>query len=131
MKSGLTLRVARPTDNLTVITEMYVKGLGFIVLEEFADHEGFSGVILGHPLQLYHIEFTMQRGHHVGKAPTKDHLLVFYIPDRDEWDEGCRLMTAAGFRVVPSYNPYWDVLGKTFEDPDEYRIVLQNAAWTR
>jgi hypothetical protein len=32
---------------------------------------------------------------------------------------------------VQSFNPYWDQHGKTFEDPDGYRVVLQNAAWDR
>ena len=77
MKPGLTMRVARPTDNLAGITGMYVKGLGFTVLAQFTEHEGFDGAILGHPQQLYHIEFTAQRGHQVGKAPTKDHLRQF------------------------------------------------------
>lgn len=130
MKPGLTMRVARPTDNLAGITEMYVRGLGLTVLAQFTEHEGFDGTILGHPEQPYHIEFTAQRGHQVGKAPTKDHLLVFYIPDTDEWEESCAHMLAAGFRGVPSYNPYWDVQGKTFEDLDGYRVVLQNTAWT-
>ena len=131
MKPGFTMRIARPTDNLAGIAEMYSKGLGFTVLAEFIDHEGFDGVILGHPQQPYHIEFTAQRGHQVGNAPTKDHLLVFYIPDKNEWDESCKQMIAAGFRGVPSYNPYWDVQGKTFEDLDGYRVVLQNDAWTK
>jgi hypothetical protein len=130
MKPGLTMRVSRPTDNLAGITEMYVKGLGFTVLAQFTEHEGFDGAILGHSQQPYHLEFTAQRGHQVGKAPTKDHLLVFYIPDTEEWEESCAHMLAAGFRGVPSYNPYWDVQGKTFEDLDGYRVVLQNTAWT-
>jgi len=70
MKPGATMRVARPTDNLAAIAEMYAKGLGFAVLAEFKDHRGFDGVILGHAGQRYHIEFTYQRGHKVGKAPT-------------------------------------------------------------
>ena len=130
MNPGRTMRVARPTDNLPVVAEMYAKGLGFTVLAEFADHDGFDGVILGHPRQPYHIEFTAQRGHRVGTAPTRDHLLVFYIPDRTEWDETCERMLAAGFRAVVSYNPYWDAQGRTFEDVDGYRVVLQNAAWS-
>ncbi len=73
MNPDSIMRVARPTDNLTAIAEMYAKGLGFTVLAQFQDHEGFDGVILGHPNQPYHIEFTTQRGHQVGKAPTKDH----------------------------------------------------------
>jgi hypothetical protein len=129
MKPGLTMRVARPTDKLAEITDMYVKGLGFTVLAQFAEHQGFDGAILGHPQQPYHIEFTAQRGHQVGKAPTHEHLLVFYIPDRDDWEAGCAQMVSAGFRAVPSYNPYWDVQGRTFEDLDGYRVVLQHAAW--
>lgn len=131
MKPDSIMRVARPTDNLAAIAEMYAKGLGFTVLAQFHGHEGFDGVILGHPNQPYHIEFITQRGHQVGKAPTKDHLLVFYIPDQDEWEASCRHMRAAGFRRVSSYNSYWDVRGRTFEDLDAYRVVLQNASWTK
>lgn len=39
-------------------------------------------------------------------------------------------MKLQGFPTVPSFNPYWDRQGVTFEDPDGYRVVLQNAAWT-
>jgi len=131
MKPGSTMRVARPTDNLAAIAKMYVKGLGFDVLTEFEDHRGFDGVILGHPKQPYHIEFTSQRGHEVGKAPTRDHLLIFYVPDKNDWEAGCEQMISAGFREMPSYNPYWDLQGRTFEDIDGYRVVLQNAAWTK
>jgi len=38
-------------------------------------------------------------------------------------------VNALGRAPVPSFNPYWDVRGKTFEDPDGYRIVIENAAW--
>jgi len=130
MQAGIILRIARPTDNLAAIAAMYATGLDFTVLAEFHDHAGFDGIILGHPQQSYHLEFTTQRGHQVGKAPTKDHLLVFYIPDRDEWETSCSRMLAAGFVRVQSYNPYWEVHGQTFEDLDGYRVVLQNAAWT-
>jgi YycE-like C-terminal domain/YycE-like N-terminal domain len=131
MRPGSTIRVVRPTVNLAAIAEMYAKGLGFDVLAEFEDHRGFDGVILGHPKQPYHIEFTSQRRHEVGEAPTRDHLLVFYIPDKDEWESSCAQMRSAGFREAQSYNPYWDLQGRTFEDIDGYRMVLQNAAWTR
>ena len=131
MKPGSTMRVARPTDNLAAIAEMYAKGLGLTILGEFQDHRGFDGVILGDPGQRYHIEFTSQRGHNVGNAPTQENLLVFYIPGRDEWESGCAQMLSAGFRDAPSCNPYWDVNGRTFEDIDGYRVVLQNAAWTQ
>jgi hypothetical protein len=131
VKPGFTMRVARPTDNLRVIAGMYAKGLGFTVLAQFEDHRGFNGVILGHPKQPYHIEFTSQRGHKVGRAPTRDHLLIFYVPDKNDWEAGCAQMISAGFRELRSYNPYWDLQGRTFEDIDGYRVVLQNARWTQ
>jgi hypothetical protein len=130
MEAGVTLRIARPTDNLASIASMYATGLGFTTLAEFHDHDGFDGVILGHPQHPYHLEFTTHRGHQVGRAPTQDHLLVFYLPDRDEWETSCVRMLAAGFVQVTSYNPYWDVQGQTFEDLDGYRVVLQNVVWT-
>lgn len=129
MNPGLTLRVARPTDRLAAITAMYAQGLGLGVLAEFQDHDGFDGAIIGHPEDRYHIEFTTRRGHPAGRAPTEEHLLVFYIPDRDEWEVTCTRMTAAGFRGVTSCNPYWDIQGKTFEDLDGYRVVLQHSAF--
>jgi hypothetical protein len=130
MKTGVILRIARPTDHLAVIAQMYATGLDFTVLAQFHDHDGFDGIILGHPQHPYHLEFTTQRGHQVGKAPTQDHLLVFYIPNQQEWEASCARMLTAGFHRVPSYNPYWEVHGRTFEDLDGYRVVLQNTAWT-
>jgi hypothetical protein len=129
MKPGNILRVVRPTDNLATIVDMYVAGLGFSILAQFKDHEGFDGAILGHPKQPYHFAFTSQRGHRAGSAPTKDHLLVFFLPSKEEWDGSCQRMVAAGFRTVPSANPYWDRKGRTFEDVDGYRVVLQNDVW--
>ena len=96
MEIGTILRIARPTDHLAAIAKMYATGLDFTILAEFHDHEGFDGVILGHPQHPYHLEFTTHRGHQVGRAPTKDHLLVFYLPDRDEWEASCARMLAAG-----------------------------------
>ena len=123
------LRVARPTDDISRLRPFYEAGLGFSELASFADHEGFDGMILGHPTWPYHLEFTHQRGHVAGRAPAPDNLLVFYLPERREWEQAVAQMEAAGFAAVASYNPYWDVSGQTFEDPDGYRVVLQNAGW--
>lgn len=127
--SSPTLRVARPTDHLAAITAMYTQGLDLSVLARFLDHDGFDGTILGTRGAPYHIEFTTRPGQHVGRAPTEEHLLVFYVPDPAEWESRCACMLAAGFRGVSSVNPYWDVRGRTFEDLDGYRVVLQNSAW--
>jgi hypothetical protein len=72
MQTGALLRVARPTDHLAALAAMYATGLDFTVLAQFHDHDGFDGIILGHPQQPSHLECTTQRGHHVGRAPTLD-----------------------------------------------------------
>jgi catechol 2,3-dioxygenase-like lactoylglutathione lyase family enzyme len=123
------LRVARPTDDLEAVVRFYRDGLGLEVLSEFRDHAGFDGVMLGRPGAGYHLEFTRRRGHRAGRAPTEDNLLVFYLPDRDAWQRAVDRLERYGHRPVPAFNPYWDRCGKTFEDPDGYRVVLQNAAW--
>jgi catechol 2,3-dioxygenase-like lactoylglutathione lyase family enzyme len=129
MKLGTKLRVARPTDRLDEVVRFYRIGLGLTVIGSFEDHEGFDGVMLGTPGEPYHFEFTRKRGHLVGRAPTEDHLIVFYLPDPQAWQAAVERMRAAGYPPVASFNPYWDRSGLTFEDPDGYRVVLQNAAW--
>jgi len=123
------LRIARPTDDIQALIPFYRDGLGLQIVGSFEGHEGFDGVMLGQPQGGYHFEFTHQRGHRVGRSPTQDHLAVFYLPDREEWSTAVARMRSAGFESVPSYNPYWDKQGVTFEDADGYRVVLQHAAW--
>ena len=126
-----TLRVARPTDRLDEVAALYSAGLDLEILGSFEDHDGFDGVILGRPGSPWHLEFTHRRGHAAGRARGEDDLLVLYLPDPERWDAACARMTRAGFRAVPAFNPYWDARGRTFEDPDGYRVVLQHAAWER
>lgn len=125
------LRVARATDDLEAMIRFYRDGLGLAVLCRFEDHDGFDGVMLGHPDAPYHLEFTRAHGHPAGRAPGPENLLVFYLPERAAWQAAIDAMEAAGFPRVSAINPYWDAAGATFEDPDGYRVVLQNAAWTR
>lgn len=124
-----TLRVARPTNDIKLLLPFYTTGLGLDVLYEFKNHDGFDGVMLGHPNWPYHFEFTTHIGHDAGRAPTQDNLIVFYIPERRVWEGAVTRMVEAGFESVTSFNPYWDRQGMTFEDPDGYRIVLQWGKW--
>ena len=39
-------------------------------------------------------------------------------------------MLRAGFKPVRSFTPYWDANGRTYEDPDGYRTVLAQSAWS-
>ena len=124
-----TLRVARSTDRMDKVIAFYVDGLGLEKLAAFEDHAGFDGVVLGAPRAPYHLEFTRERGRPSGAAPHPESLLVFYLPDEAEWRAAVERLRALGTEPVASHNPYWDRSGLTFEDPDGFRIVLQNAAW--
>src|SRR5215471_21274551 len=99
------LRVARPTDNLTEVVQFYRDGLGFEVLYQFNDHEGFDGIMLGHKGAAYHLEFTHKRGHKAGRAPTEDNLLVFYLPDEVEWQQAVQRIKTLGVNRARASNP--------------------------
>lgn len=129
MTVNTVLRVARPVTDLPRAEALYVAGLGLQVLSRFTDHAGFDGVMLGFPGHDYHLELTRCRRNPVAPRPTHEDLAVFYLPHEGAWRDACGRMLAAGFREVPSFNPYWDARGRTFEDPDGYRTVLQNGAW--
>ena len=90
------LRVARPTDHLENVVRFYSEGLGLIVLGSFEDHDGFDGVMLGMQGAPYHLEFTRSE-HKAGRAPSEENLLVFYIPNQQEWLAAVDRMAAAGY----------------------------------
>lgn len=123
------LRIARPVSDLAQSTEMYCLGLGLTVLGGFTGHDGFDGVMLGDPVSRYHFEFTHCRAHPVAPSPTAEDLVVLYIPQESDWQAWCGNMQAAGFKQVVSFNPYWEARGRTFEDHDAYRTVLERAEW--
>jgi hypothetical protein len=123
------IRIARPSDNLAALIPFYRDGLGLDILYQFEDHNGFDGVMMGKPGAPYHLEFTRADGHVAGRAPTKDNLLIFYLPNLSEWQSAVARMQSAGFAAVPSFNPYWDDNGRTFEDADGYRVVIQQTSW--
>lgn len=122
------LRIARPVADLARTTAMYCRGLALRVIDRFDDHDGFDGVMLGFAASNYHFEFTHRRNHPVAPAPTVEDLAVLYLADAAEWSAACARMLSAGFSQVRSFNPYWDLRGRTFADADGYRIVLQNSA---
>jgi catechol 2,3-dioxygenase-like lactoylglutathione lyase family enzyme len=124
------LRIARPVTDLARAERMYCAGLELRVLGRFEDHDGFDGVMLGTPGVPVHLEFTFNRRHALVPSPAADDLLVLYLPEREEWERLCTSMRGAGFHEVSSANPYWNQRGRTFQDPDGYRVVLQREAWT-
>jgi hypothetical protein len=75
----------------------YRDGLGFEVLYEFNDHDGFDGTMLGHKGAAYHLEFTHKHGHTAGRAPTEDNLLAFYLPKKTEWRKAVQRIESRGY----------------------------------
>lgn len=120
------LRIGRSTDNLEEIAKMYVEGLGFELMWEFNNHGGFSGKMIGHPKHYYHLEFTKHTTEKAGKSPSKENLLIFYLPNSEEYEAAIERISTSGFKKVKSFNPYWEREGETFEDLDGYRVVINH-----
>jgi catechol 2,3-dioxygenase-like lactoylglutathione lyase family enzyme len=118
------VRIARPTSRLNEIVRFYCDGLGLNVIGSFEDHAGYSGVMLGLPGHEYHLEFTTHTEGSPCPAPTKDNLLVFYIPDQQAVSLLIERLGGLGYFAVAPENPYWERYGTTFEDPDGWRVVL-------
>ena len=123
------LRVARACSDLAQARRFYCDGLGLTVLAEFAGHDGFDGLIVGHAGAGWHLELVLERGVAVS-PPSPEDLIVLYEPERAAFEARKQRLLAAGFAGVGSNNPYWDRFGVTFEGPDGYRTVIAHLAWT-
>lgn len=124
---AVQFRVARPTDKLAEVVRFYCEGLGLKKIGSFENHAGYSGVMIGLPDNKYHLEFTEHETGSPCPAPTKDNLLVFYIPEKEAIERIVKRVAEMGYKKVSSENPYWQEKGVTIEDPDGWRVVLINA----
>jgi catechol 2,3-dioxygenase-like lactoylglutathione lyase family enzyme len=120
----MQIRVARPTDKLTEVVTFYRDGMGLPMIAHFENHAGYSGVILGTPTGHFHLEFTHTEAGSPCPAPSKDNLLVFYIPEDRVYAEAVKRMKDHGYQPVEPENPYWKDKSYTFEDPDGWRMVI-------
>ncbi|MGH9942681.1 MAG: VOC family protein, partial [Pyrinomonadaceae bacterium] len=93
----------------------------------FAGHAGYDGVMLGLPGHYYHLEFTRHEAGSPCPAPSRDNLLVLYVPDRDALLRKVEQLRERGHFPVEPENPYWREHGYTFADPDGWRVVLMNS----
>jgi len=118
--------VVRKTERLSEIYDMYQKALNFEIIKQYKDRDGYNGVILGHENCNYVIEFTNKMDKKNYENHDSDNYLVFYVGDTRKWEWICRSMIEAGFKIVEACNSYWNRVGKTFEDLDGNRVVIQN-----
>ncbi|MFJ7755519.1 VOC family protein [Peribacillus muralis] len=121
------IRVARPTDQLEKVMSFYCEGLGLQKIGSFEGHDGYDGIMIGLPASNYHLEFTQHKDGSPCPAPTKDNLLVLYIPDSKTIGEITNRLKRLGYDSVSPENPYWEKSGVTIEDPDGWRVVLMNS----
>lgn len=103
-----------------------MEGIGLKKIGGFESHNGYDGIMLGLPGHAYHLEFTTREDEGPCEAPTKDNLLVFYIPDSDRMEEIVSRLAEMGYDLVEPENPYWKEKGVTIEDPEGWRVVLMN-----
>jgi catechol 2,3-dioxygenase-like lactoylglutathione lyase family enzyme len=122
----MQLRVAHQTARLVEVVAFYRDGLGLPEIARFADHDGYSGVMLAIPGTGAHLEFTAT-DHLAPPSPHVEDLLVLYVGSRTEVE---RILARSGGIPVPSANPYWDRVGVTVTDPDGFRVVLVADSWS-
>ena len=119
----MKLRVARHTTDIEKIKSFYIDFLGFEILGEFYGHDGYDGIFIGLPQKDWHLEFTISD--HVPKhTPDEDDLLVFYSVDQNEFGAINARAIQMGHKTQNARNPYWDLKGKTYQDPDGFRVVI-------
>ncbi|HUG16660.1 MAG TPA: VOC family protein [Thermomicrobiales bacterium] len=126
------VRIARPSRDLSAVEQFYVDGLGLSVLYR-TSASGAPGehelLMLGWPGAGWHFELVYDEVNPIAPTPTVEDLFVIYL--NGPVDPGMIVrLEAAGGRRVASHNPYWDRWGVTVEDPDGYRLVLCERAWT-
>lgn len=119
----MRLRSARPTNDLATLERFYT-ALGCEVVGRFEDHQGFDGLILGRAGERWQIEFVRERGVAAPRAPTPEHLLVFYVDDEASLHACARRLLDTGAREVAPHNPYWSACARCFEDPDGYVVAI-------
>lgn len=127
---AVQFRIARPTNQLKEVVNFYKEGLGLQELGHFENHSGYNGVMLGLPDKTYHLEFTQQEQASPLPAPTKEHLLVLYYDNGEEYKKANDRLQNYGAHPVEPENPYWIGKSETYEDPDGWRIVLFNGTYT-
>lgn len=125
----VSLRVARPTNDIEALLRFYRDGLGLALLARFAGHAGFDGAIVGPREGPWHLEFVVEAGVAAPRAPSPEHLLVLYMGDVPRAAAVIERMQQAGYQPVSPHNPYWHGRAVLFEDPDGYRIAVHAGPW--
>lgn len=118
----MKFRIARHTDNLKTISAFYSNLPEMEVLGSFEAHDGYDGIFIGKPEERWHLEFT-QSNETVHHTPDEDNLLVFYYEDEIVHKQALTYLDSVSKRI-PAKNPYWNIHGATYKDPDGFGLVV-------
>lgn len=119
----MKLRVARHTTSLSPIINFYVNILGLEVLGKFQSHDNYDGVFIGKKELDWHLEFTISPEQPV-HTPDDDDLLVFYVDTDEELNRLKKSFEDHGHAALTAKNPYWNLRGLTYSDPDGFKIMI-------
>lgn len=121
----MKLRVARHTDDLEKIKTFYIDVLGFELLGSFENHDNYDGIFIGKPNLDWHFEFTKsdKKANHFSD---EDDVLVLYPETNSEYKKLINSLISYNILTITSNNPYWNVNGKMFLDPDGFRIIISD-----
>ena len=121
----MKFRVARHTNDLDKIKTFYTTVLGFEVLGSFENHDSYDGFFLGKPNLDWHLEFKTSN-ETIEFNYNEDDILVFYPNTILEYNNLIENILSNTIQLITSKNPYWNLNGKMFLDPDGYHIVISN-----
>lgn len=105
-------------------TRFYRDVLRLPVLGSFQGHSGYDGVFFGLPGE---VELELTRGPTEPIRTHEEDLLVVYVRGAEHFRSVVERLHAAGVERVASPNPYWNLWGATFLDPDGYRLVIASS----
>lgn len=114
-------RVARPVHDLGRSSAFYRDLLGLPSRGSFRAHDGYDGQFFALPGGG---ELELTAGPAEPRPGGDEDLLVLYVRGLDEVDAIASDLVAAATPSVQSANPYWTRFGRTFLDPDGYRVVI-------
>lgn len=121
----MTFRFARHTNNLEPLKNFYCSLIGFEILGNFENHNGYDGVFIGEKNENWHLEFT-KSDEVIAFNFGEEDLLVFYPNTKEEYYQILENFKTNSIPVIKSKNPYWMENGKMYSDPDGYHVIISD-----
>lgn len=106
------------------MVDFYCGILGFKVLGNFTNHNGYDGVFIGQENQNWHLEFTVSQDK-PKHSFDEDDALVLYPNTMDEYS-GIVSRINRNCKTINPKNPYWQNNGIAFKDPDGFIVIISN-----